>query len=76
MSTVKTKALAFRALAYGILPTIFAQWLAVASLAYLVATWQRNWRWEWLGVTLLLALALDYTSRPTTLTTKGMRQYP
>jgi hypothetical protein len=50
--------LAFRALAYGILPTILAQWLAVASLVYLVTAWPRNWRFEWLGVTLLLALAL------------------
>src|SRR5205814_5843101 len=50
--------LAFRALAYGILPTIFAQWLAVAAIAYILAVWRQRWRFEWVIATLLLSLAL------------------
>ncbi|HEX9987760.1 MAG TPA: hypothetical protein VGE45_04680 [Chloroflexia bacterium] len=51
--------IAFRAFAYGILPTIFAQWLAVGTLvAFLALSGQRR-RWmSWLAVTLLAALAL------------------
>jgi hypothetical protein len=50
--------LAFRALAYGILPTVLAQWLAVAAVAFLVAAWERRWRFEWPVAILILALAL------------------
>jgi hypothetical protein len=51
--------LAFRAFAYGILPTIFAQWLAGGTLAAFVALSGRRGRWSsWLAATLLAALAL------------------
>jgi hypothetical protein len=51
--------LAFRAFAYGVLPTIFAQWLAVGVFVALLALAERNWRlWHWPGFVLLLALAL------------------
>jgi hypothetical protein len=51
--------LAFRAFAYGILPTIFAQWLATATLVAFIALSGRQGRWmSWLAVTLLAALAL------------------
>lgn len=36
--------LAFRALSYGILPTIFAQWLAVGLFAFVLARHERGWR--------------------------------
>ncbi|MEO8286478.1 MAG: hypothetical protein ABI670_08580 [Chloroflexota bacterium] len=51
--------LAFRAFAYGILPTIFSQWLATLLLLALVAVGVRKW-WvaTWLGLILLAALAL------------------
>ncbi|HYP20465.1 MAG TPA: hypothetical protein VEY08_10355, partial [Chloroflexia bacterium] len=51
--------LAFRAFAYGSLPTIFAQWLAVGTLVAFVALSGRQGRWmSWLAATLLAALAL------------------
>src|SRR5207253_7215563 len=36
--------LAFRAFAYGILPTIFAQWLAVCLFVVVLALWDATWR--------------------------------
>ncbi|HEY0072382.1 MAG TPA: hypothetical protein VGE04_20675, partial [Chloroflexia bacterium] len=36
--------LAFRALSYGILPTIFAQWLAVGLFAFVLASSEEGWR--------------------------------
>jgi hypothetical protein len=36
--------LAFRAFSYGILPTIFAQWLAVGLFAFVLASPERGWR--------------------------------
>lgn len=51
--------LAFRALAYGILPTIFAQWLAAIAFASLLALWGRRWRaQEWAGLLLVLIMTL------------------
>jgi hypothetical protein len=51
--------LAFRAFAYGILPTIFAQWLAVLLLAALLAFRpSRSNLLAWLGVLLLIILVL------------------
>ncbi|MDQ3704288.1 MAG: hypothetical protein M3437_03520 [Chloroflexota bacterium] len=46
--------LAFRAFSYGILPTIFAQWLAAGLLALLLAASVRGWR----PATLLAAVVL------------------
>ncbi len=51
--------LAFRAFAYGILPTIFAQWLAVLLFAALLGPRPtRSNLWAWLGVLLLTTLVL------------------
>ncbi len=51
--------LAFRAFAYGILPTIFAQWLAVLLFAWVLAIGYRPWRLpEWLGLGVLVTLTL------------------
>jgi hypothetical protein len=51
--------LAFRAFAYGILPTIFAQWLAVLLFASLLGLRPgRSNLWAWLGVLLLSTLVL------------------
>lgn len=51
--------LAFRAFAYGILPTIFAQWLAMGVLVYALALGDRRWKpIHWVAFPLLLALAL------------------
>jgi hypothetical protein len=36
--------LAFRALSYGILPTMFAQWLAIGLLAFMLASTEKGWR--------------------------------
>lgn len=36
--------LAFRALSYGILPTIFAQWLAIGLLVLVLASMEKGWR--------------------------------
>ena len=47
--------LAFRALSYGILPTIFAQWLAVVLLAFVLVCVERGWRVGYLLVAFLLA---------------------
>jgi hypothetical protein len=46
--------LAFRAFSYGILPTIFAQWLATGLLALVLAASVRGWR----PATLLAAVVL------------------
>ena len=50
--------LAFRAFAYGILPTIFAQWLAVCLFVLVVAVWNNAWRFAWIGVVLVATLTL------------------
>lgn len=51
--------LAFRAFAYGILPTIFAQWLAVLLFAALLGLRPgRSTLWQWLGVLLLASVVL------------------
>lgn len=51
--------LAFRAFAYGILPTIFAQWLAVGVFATLLLIRDKPWgALQWIGMTLLMTLAL------------------
>jgi hypothetical protein len=51
--------LAFRAFAYGILPTIFAQWLAVGTLmGLLLVTDERRGVMAWAGLALLAALAI------------------
>jgi hypothetical protein len=46
--------LAFRALSYGILPTIFAQWLAAGLFAFVLASSERGWRPGSLVVAVLL----------------------
>ncbi|HVF98197.1 MAG TPA: hypothetical protein VND68_00010 [Chloroflexia bacterium] len=56
--------LAFRALSYGILPTIFAQWLAVGLLAFVLAFSVKGWRPATLLVGVLLA-ALTLLAFPT-----------
>lgn len=50
--------LAFRAFAYGILPTILAQWLAALVFTALLLVNHRWRRWRWGGFAVLLALAL------------------
>jgi hypothetical protein len=51
--------LAFRAFAYGILPTIFAQWLAVLLFAALLGLRPaRSKMWTWFAALLLTALVL------------------
>ncbi|MEP6774250.1 MAG: hypothetical protein ABJA50_01530 [Chloroflexota bacterium] len=51
--------LAFRAFAYGILPTIFAQWLAVLLFAALLGLRPtRSNLWTWFGVLLLTIVVL------------------
>lgn len=51
--------LAFRAFAYGILPTIFAQWLATAVFVALLLLKGTSWSaLQWVGMVLLVALAL------------------
>ena len=51
--------LAFRAFAYGILPTIFGQWLAAACFVALTALAARRWTLaHWLGLLVLLTLTL------------------
>ncbi|MEA2575710.1 MAG: hypothetical protein QOH93_3008 [Chloroflexia bacterium] len=56
--------LAFRAFSYGILPTIFAQWLAAALLALVLAASLRGWRPATVLVAVLLA-TLTLLSFPT-----------
>ncbi len=51
--------LAFRAFAYGILPTIFAQWLSAILLAGVAAYAYQKWTFvRWLGLITLATLAL------------------
>jgi hypothetical protein len=51
--------LAFRAFAYGILPTIFAQWLAALALLLVFRSEPAGWGWvRWTTFTLLLTLSL------------------
>lgn len=51
--------LAFRAFAYGILPTIFAQWLSVLLFAALLGLRpSKSNLWTWLGILLLTTLVL------------------
>ncbi|HST04932.1 MAG TPA: hypothetical protein VLQ48_09370, partial [Chloroflexia bacterium] len=51
--------LVFRAFAYGILPTIFAQWLAVLLFAAVLGVGSGRARvWVWFGVLLLATLTL------------------
>jgi hypothetical protein len=56
--------LAFRAFSYGILPTIFAQWLAAGLLALLLAASLKGWRPATLLAAVLLA-TLTLLSFPT-----------
>jgi hypothetical protein len=51
--------LAYRAFAYGILPTIFAQWLAALLLVLVLWLSGRKWGWlTWIGAVLLATLVL------------------
>lgn len=51
--------LVFRAFAYGILPTIFAQWLATLLLMAVVAIGTRRWNVvQWIGMVSLATLVL------------------
>ncbi|MDQ3928253.1 MAG: hypothetical protein M3328_03795, partial [Chloroflexota bacterium] len=56
--------LAFRALSYGIQPTIFAQWLATGLLAFVLVASTKGWRPVSLIVAVLLA-TLTLLSFPT-----------
>lgn len=54
-----TMPLAFRAFAYGILPTIFAQWLATILLAGVLAVANKRWKLTtWAGLLALAVLSL------------------
>lgn len=54
-----TMPLAFRAFAYGVLPTIFAQWLAALLLASVLVVANNRWNLTaWAGLLALAALSL------------------